>query len=964
MSSILNNNGPFDDKNKRNTPISNDEIEKMFQSIEEHNRYSPEDLINKEKFNDSFKRAESNDQVNINKNNKEARERSFLSPEIKDSNAAPTVLFNREDFMKNNNLNNKTQDSNRVEENNNSLNNPNTQSRRRRRGNYSQLSEQKNNNNNIEASDSYMINKSDGRNNNSPSGLSNMDLNKARVNRNDSENDTEIEINSKYPSAEGIKNKPKLGKTILTIILIIIIILFAIIALFKFVNIDKNSFLYNIKSKIESILPGANDVKLENFSSNTDTSGFVGDNFIFSVTTSKNVKNVRIIDANNTVLDTVVHSTENDDIIIWTIDYNPISNYKGTIWPQLYTASGDWVDMKENSISLNIEPQITDTPIPEITDEIRSENLNDEDNDDNLYSDINDNISSKAFDRTPVPSEIPTAMPKEVEVITPTPIIAITATPSPTIVPTSTPEPTAEPTATPLPTASPVPVGTANAAEGKSADEMKIISSVYTGKKKVSGFTRTAEINMPDSDYYRLWKEGIFTFRGDAYHQNASQGSPKNGINENTLKIAWSYPVGGMQIKSGSVYGFGYMSQPAIIKWYKEAREFMNFNADKKDVKGLTEVIYASQDGNIYFLDLADGKETREKMKLGFPMNSAVSVYPSSIPIFSVGQNASFLKNRQVESGFRLFSLLDQKRIYFIDGKDKNAYFSNATFDGTALFDRFSDSMVVAGENGILYTVMLNSDFKHSVPSLSISPTIDKFISIKKGQPKKLVGKESSVSMLGKYAYMVDSYGLLQCVDVNTMSVVWATELGDNVDTTIAIDVIDENNAYLYLGNTLQNRNKGNEIQIFKINAYTGETIWSRSFNANYSKKKIVGALASPVVGNGILEDIVIFTISDSDSSSYSIALKKDNGEEIWKKRLEDYSVSSPIVIYEDANAFEIQGDSSGNLYMIDAKTGEELHVIKLDGAIESSPAAYNGNIVVGTNGGKDKSNIYCITIN
>lgn len=957
MSSILNNNGPFDDKNKRNTPISNDEIEKMFQSIEEHNRYSPEDLINKEKINDSFKRPESNDQVNINKKNKEARERSFLSPEIKDSNAAPTVLFNREDFMKNNNFNDKTQSSNKIHENNNSLNNINTQGRKRRRGNYSQVSEQ---NNNAEITNAFLTNKSDGINNGSNE-LSNMDLNKARVNRNDYVNDAEIEINSKYPSADGIKNMPKLGKTISKIILIIIIILFAIIALFKFVNFDKNSFLYNIKSKIESIMPGANDVKLENFSSNTDTSGFVGDNFIFSVTTSKNVKNVRIIDSDNTVLDTVIHSTENDDVIIWTIDYNPTNNYKGTIWPQLYTASGEWVDMKENSININIEAQVTASPIPETTDEVSSDNSGDEDN---LFSDTDDNISGKAFDRTPVPSEIPTAIPKEVEVITPTPIITITATPSPTIVPTNTPEPTAEPTATPLPTASPVPVGTANAAEGKSADEMKIISSVYTGKKKVSGFTRTAEINMPDSDYYRLWKEGIFTFRGDAYHQNASQGFPKNGINENTLKIAWSYPVGGMQIKSGSVYGFGYMSQPSIIKWYKEAREFMNFNADKKDVKGLTEVIYASQDGNIYFLDLADGKETREKMKLGFPMNSAVSVYPSSIPIFSVGQNASFLKNRKVESGFRLFSLLDQKRIYFIDGKDKNAYFSNATFDGTALFDRFSDSMVVAGENGVLYTVMLNSDFKHSVPSLSISPTIDKFISIKKGQPKKLVGKESSVSMLGKYAYMADSSGLLQCVDVNTMSVVWATELGDNVDTTIAIDVIDENNAYLYLGNTLQNRTKGNEIQIFKINAYTGETIWSCSFNANYSKKKPVGALASPVVGNGILEDIVIFTISDSDSSSYTIALNKDSGEEIWKKRLEDYSVSSPIVIYEDANAFEIQGDSSGNLYMIDAKTGEELHVIKLDGAIESSPAAYNGNIVVGTNGGKDKSNIYCITIN
>ena len=77
MSSILNNNGPFDDKNKRNTPISNDEIEKMFQSIEEHNRYSPEDLINKEKINDSFKRPESNDQVNINKKIKKLENVAF-----------------------------------------------------------------------------------------------------------------------------------------------------------------------------------------------------------------------------------------------------------------------------------------------------------------------------------------------------------------------------------------------------------------------------------------------------------------------------------------------------------------------------------------------------------------------------------------------------------------------------------------------------------------------------------------------------------------------------------------------------------------------------------------------------------------------------------------------------------------------------------------------------------------------
>ncbi len=360
---------------------------------------------------------------------------------------------------------------------------------------------------------------------------------------------------------------------------------------------------------------------------------------------------------------------------------------------------------------------------------------------------------------------------------------------------------------------------------------------------------------------------------------------------------------------------------------------------------------------------IATHTETREKLKVGVPMKSAVSVYPGTVPVMGVGQSASFLKNKQVDIGYRIFSLLDYKQLHFIDGRDKRAYFTNGAFDGSAIFDRNSDTMLVAGENGLLYTVYLNSNFKHEEKSLSISPSVDSHKSIAKGQNKKLVGKESSVAMLGNYAFVADAAGLLQCIDVNLMQTVWASKLEDNIDATIAVDTTDDGKAYLYVANTIQNVKNRDSITVYKIDALSGEKIWSKNFGVEKDNKIITGALASPVIGKGVLEDYVYFTIADSKESAITVALSKEDGGQVWKKRLNAYAISSPIAIYQDQSAWIVQGDSAGNLYLLNALDGEEKDVLKLDGAIESSPAAYKGNIVVGTTGGKSNSLIYCITI-
>jgi len=65
----------------------------------------------------------------------------------------------------------------------------------------------------------------------------------------------------------------------------------------------------------------------------------------------------------------------------------------------------------------------------------------------------------------------------------------------------------------------------------------------------------------------------------------------------------------------------GWTGQPSIVRWDDSTKNAMNINPQKKSKKGLTEVIYATMDGKIYFLDLEDGKPAREPINIGFSLD-------------------------------------------------------------------------------------------------------------------------------------------------------------------------------------------------------------------------------------------------------------------------------------------------------------------------------------------------------
>ena len=152
----------------------------------------------------------------------------------------------------------------------------------------------------------------------------------------------------------------------------------------------------------------------------------------------------------------------------------------------------------------------------------------------------------------------------------------------------------------------------------------------------------------------------------------------------------------------------------------------------------------------------------------------------------------------------------------------------------------------------------------------------------------------------------------------------------------------------------------------------TGEEGWTLSEAVKTSKKSdvIPGAMASPVLGEGNIDHLAIFTLSNlgadstvGESDGAILAVNKKTGAVEWSYALSAATYSSPVAVYtEEGDARIIQCLSDGTILMLDGPTGSVIASLKVDGEIEGSPAVYNKTMVVGTTG-KGTSFIYGITL-
>lgn len=473
------------------------------------------------------------------------------------------------------------------------------------------------------------------------------------------------------------------------------------------------------------------------------------------------------------------------------------------------------------------------------------------------------------------------------------------------------------------------------------------VHKVYTlDNKVVTGFNREHQVSFGAPFYYSS-VEGITCFRGNNFNNNAAYGLVTLETGE--LEVAWSTSIGYIDDWTG----VGWNGQPLIVKWDAEDLKGQNFKDEYKERDSLVEVIYGTLDGKVYFLDYETGEYTRTgTIDIGAPIKGTVTLDPRGYPVLFVGQGDNVNNGRYVNFKFRIYSLVDFTILYTINMEENIAGRTWSASDSTVKVDKDSDTAFICGENGLIYSMRLNTQFDEEAYTISLSPEVTKYYY----EPlvSGTYGIESTPAFYKNYMFVQDNNGTMQCIDINTFEPLWVLDLSDDSDGAIVLEVESDNTLALYTACGVDKQEKDGYSLLRKINAMTGEIIWTKYVYCSLDKAVTGGTLACPLVGKCNMDNLVYYSVARTDGTYRGrlYAMDKNTGAVVWTKEMPYYCWSSPTAVYtEEGRGYIIQCDSMGYMYLFDGETGETLYKLNLEANIEGSPAVYGNTIVVGTRG-------------
>ena len=446
--------------------------------------------------------------------------------------------------------------------------------------------------------------------------------------------------------------------------------------------------------------------------------------------------------------------------------------------------------------------------------------------------------------------------------------------------------------------------------------------------------------------------EGVPTFRGNNYRSDAAYGTAD--ITTKTLTKIWENPIGGI----GEWTGCGWSGQPLIVRWEEETKQIMNLYPEKKEKKDLVEVIYATLDGNIYFYDLEDGSKTRDTMKVGMTFKGTGTLDPRGYPIMYIGSGiASGGKDQRMYG----INLIDCTVAFEKSGNDRDAQRYWPAFDSSPIIDAKTDTLIWPGENGVLYTLKLNTDYNPQAPSININPeevVKARYKTSKTATGSRWTGFESSCVIVDRYLYISENSGMFFCVDLTTMELLWAQDVLDDSNSTPVFEWDENGKGYIYTAPSLRWTAQGGKgsVSIFKLDAETGEIIWEIPFECGTIPDTSGGVQSSPVLGRKgtDLEGVVIYNVAFTPScfTGKMVAIDTKTGEIIWEHHMPNYTWSSPVAVYtNEGKSYVIVCDSIGDVKLLEGTTGEFIDSVNILSNVEASPAVFENTLVVGTRG-------------
>ncbi|MFN8242037.1 MAG: hypothetical protein U0X39_14955 [Bacteroidales bacterium] len=432
---------------------------------------------------------------------------------------------------------------------------------------------------------------------------------------------------------------------------------------------------------------------------------------------------------------------------------------------------------------------------------------------------------------------------------------------------------------------------------------------------------------------------GIYTFRGGSQRNTPVLGR----LDGRPLRIrySWSFTTGSDTTKG--LYGVwgggaGWTGQPLYVKW--DSSDVANLGGllppYSKNKQPYSEIIQASLDGNVYFLDFEKGKRTRKPLEINNPIKGTPSINGWKKEFILVGQG---IDNR---GGFawRLFDLRSQKKIQSERQPDSYAIKKWGACDASPLVDPVSGVFIWPMESGLIYRGILGRDkitnlekFRYRIPE------------------HDRLGTESSPSAFRHLGYITDNAGNIICIDLQKMIPRWRFFNTDDSDATPVINM-NGDSVFVLVGNEVDKQGSLAKAYLRKLDGLSGRLVWQYSrdcYSITEPKTDNGGLLSTPLPGKEKATGLIwaIFSRTNTKYGGAFVCLNDSDGSVRYELKLKYYSWVSPIALYDrEGNPYIYFADVAGNIFLLDGLTGKIMYTEKLKFTFESSPVAIGNRII------------------